>query len=88
MENEVCVDFLEEKEKTFDPNANFENNSLLHESLNTLNKKERELLIKLYMQGFNQKELAKTLDVSPQYISKVKKKALKKLKDYLQKNNF
>lgn len=82
------MDFLEEKEKTFDPNGDFENKTLLYEALQTLNEKERDLLMKVYMHGFNQKELAKILDVSPQYISKLKNKALKKLKDYLQKNNF
>lgn len=57
-----------------------------------LSSREREILHKRF--GFDdtdplpQREIAKKLNISRSYVSRIEKKAIQKLRDYLSKNNF
>lgn len=71
LENLAQNDFME------DPNNE------LHEIINALPSKERELLIKLYVENKTQAECATHFSISVPGIKKRREKLLKKLKDQL-----
>ncbi len=69
-----------------------ENIELLNKYLNTLNKREKEIIIKRYGLNGNdeitQKEIAKTLGISRSYVSRIEKRALTKmLREYIKNKN-
>jgi RNA polymerase sigma factor (sigma-70 family) len=57
-----------------------ENCLRLREAVAKLEKQQREVIIDLFVLGMRQREVAKKLGISQQAVSKVKKKALAKLK--------
>lgn len=67
-----------------------ENIFILKEKINTLSKTEQFILKHLFgifdYQKLSQKQIAKTLNISQSYVSRIKNKALAKLKDMMIKN--
>lgn len=62
--------------------------SLLHNEINRLNKRDREIMILRYglfgNEELTQKEVALKLDISQSYISRIEKKVIKKLKSIIE----
>ncbi len=93
--NEVLLmDILQSDEDEVENNAN---SSFLMERINAsinkkLSKREREILTKRYgLNGekvYTQKELAKQLNISRSYVSRIEAKALELIKDDLAKNYY
>ena len=87
--NEIAIlDVLKtSKEDFFDGIALKDDISLLKKYFNVLNDREKDIIIKRY--GLNgeeeqtQKEIAKTLNISRSYISRIEKKVIKKLKNII-----
>jgi len=83
--NEInLADLLEDKqEDILDTISVKENINLLNKYLSTLNKREKEIIIKRY--GLNnekdltQKEIAKKMGISRSYVSRIEKRALTKI---------
>jgi RNA polymerase sigma factor (sigma-70 family) len=59
----------------------------LLDALYSLTKKQRVVLTSIYILGNSQKQTAQTLQVSPQNVFKIHKKALYNLKEYLNKHH-
>lgn len=92
--NEVSFDgdipfSLEEKipdkdyEEVFE---NFENRIILNEAIRILDEQEREIIEMNFFEGASQREIAERLGLTKMQVSRVVKKALKKLFDYITKN--
>jgi len=57
----------------------------LRDILNRLEKRERKILILYYFDNYKEKEIAKYYNISIAMVSKIKKRALKKCKKFLEK---
>ena len=93
--NEInLVDLLEDKsEDILDTIQIKDNITLLNKYLNTLNKREKDIIIKRY--GLNnerdltQKEIADSLGISRSYVSRIEKRALTKiLREFIKNKNI
>ena len=75
-------------EEEIDKNFNIE---LLNKHLNVLNKREKEIIIKLYgffgNEEFTQRDIADEMNISRSYVSRIEKRALTKLLRAFYKNN-
>lgn len=92
--NEInLIDVLKDNQVDIITKIHNKNNiKLLNEYLNNLTDREKEIIIKRYglynMKEKTQKEIAKELDISRSYVSRIEKRALTKiLKDFRQSNN-
>lgn len=92
--NEInLIDVLKDNQVDIITKIHNKNNiKLLNEYLNDLTDREKEIIIKRYglynMKEKTQKEIAKELDISRSYVSRIEKRALTKiLKDFRQSNN-
>lgn len=65
--------------------ADYVEDPKLHQALQTLTLKQRDILTHRYVRGLQNKEIAALFGDSPQNVSKLHKKALQKLKNHLQK---
>ncbi|MEW9677923.1 sigma-70 family RNA polymerase sigma factor [Lentibacillus sp. L22] len=65
--------------------ADYVEDPQLYQAIQKLTSKQREILTHKYVHGLKNKEIADLFDDSPQNISKLHQSALKKLKNYLQK---
>ena len=93
--NEInLVDLLEDKQDDIlDKIQVKENTTLLNKYLKTLNKREKDIIIKRY--GLNnekdltQKEIAESLGISRSYVSRIEKRALTKiLREFIKNKNI
>lgn len=93
--NEInLVDLLEDKsEDILDTIQIKDNINLLNKYLNTLNKREKEIIIKRY--GLNnekdltQKEIADNMGISRSYVSRIEKRALTKiLREFIKNKRY
>lgn len=68
---ETISDYVEEKR--------------LYQAIQTLTPKQQQILTYKYVHGFKNKKIAEVFEDTPQNVSKLHRRTLKKLKDYLQK---
>ena len=71
---------LPDNDSTFE---RFENNEALKSAMNTLNDTERKLVNYRFFESLSQSETAKKLGVSQMFVSRLERKVLAKLKEYL-----
>ncbi len=81
------IDVLEDTNDTIEDKVNLiQNIELLNKYINKLNKREKEIIIKRY--GLNntkemtQKDIAKELNISRSYVSRIEKRAITKILKY------
>ena len=83
--NEInLVDLLEDKKEDILDTIQIKDNiNLLNKYINSLNKREKEIIIKRYglnnQKELTQKEIADTLGISRSYVSRIEKRALTKI---------
>ena len=92
--NEInLIDVIKDKNEDFDTTINTKDNIiLLNDYLKLLNSREKQIIIKRY--GLNnqkeqtQKEIAKEMNISRSYVSRIEKRALMKmLKEFIKSKN-
>ena len=71
---------LPDNDSTFE---RFENNEALKSAMNTLNDTERKLVNYRFFESLSQSDTAKKLGVSQMFVSRLERKVLAKLKEYL-----
>lgn len=64
-------------------NNNIEIQIVVSSLLNKLPEKQKKILKRIFIDGYNESEIAKELYISRQAVNKIKKKALENLKHYL-----
>lgn len=78
------IDMTEEICKKSEDIQDHIGNEQLLEAITLLNNKERYLLFKFFVQCKTGPEIAQEMNVSKQYISKIRKQILQKLKDHME----
>jgi len=73
----MCM--LDSLEDTTNAYLHFENSELVKKSIDKLNPKEKKIIISRYMLEHTQTELAEELGISQAHVSRLEKKALKKI---------
>lgn len=92
--NEInLIDVIKANNKDIIEDLNSKDNiKLLKNYLNILNDKEKEILIKRYglfdSEEYTQKEIAKQLNISRSYVSRIEKRAISKIYKELKKKNI
>ena len=93
--NEInLVDLLEDKSDDILDTIQFKDNiDLLNKYLNTLNKREKDIIIKRYglnnKKDLTQKEIADKLGISRSYVSRIEKRALTKiLREFIKNKRY
>ncbi|GLY12625.1 sigma factor-like helix-turn-helix DNA-binding protein [Pseudobacillus badius] len=61
---------------------------ILYQSLHTLTSKEKEIINLAYINNLSDVQIGKILNKSQQAVSKMHKKALKKIYDYMTKEKY
>ena len=93
--NEInLIDVIKDNSTDMADDLHIKNNiELLNKYLNTLNSREREIIVKRY--GFNnqeektQKEIAKEMQISRSYVSRIEKRAVTKiLREFIKNKNM
>ena len=92
--NEInLIDILKDQSKDIAETLHTKNNiDLLNQYLNNLTEREREIVIKRYglynTKEMTQKEIAKELNISRSYVSRIEKRAITKiLREFIKNQN-
>lgn len=88
----TLIDILKDNKKNIEDEVYLKDNiELINKYINKLNKREKEIIIKRYglnnQKEMTQKNIAKSLNISRSYVSRIEKRAITKiLKEFIKRN--